>query len=145
MRRIARGNDSKCLGRIDSQDRSRDSQPMPRFSHSVRVRIPQPLFGTLLLLLTTANSLGAGESTNAPLLTLDRIFSSGDFKAESYGPVVWRTRGPGYYLLEKPENKDKSGKDVVKIDPSSGHREIVIPAHLLTPPRESSPLSIDDF
>ena len=49
-----------------------------------------------------------GDGTD--YLTLERIYSSGEFKAEGFGPAHWLKDGTGYVTLEdsyyKPENKD---------------------------------------
>ncbi len=86
----------------------------------------------------------AAESTNSPLLNLDRIFDSDEFNGESFGPFQWRKHGGGYTTLEKPGGTGP-GKDLVLNDPATGAKEILVPAHLLIPPGESSPLAIDDY
>jgi dipeptidyl-peptidase-4 len=98
----------------------------------------------LLILGWDAASLRAAESTNAPLLTLDRIFDSGEFNGESFGAFQWQKHGPGYTTLEKPAGNE-SGKDLVRHDPATGAKEVLVPAHLFIPPGEGSPLSVEDY
>ena len=97
-----------------------------------------------LFLGLAAIPLRAAESTNSPLLNLDRIFDSDEFNAESFGPFQWRKHGGGYTTLEKPGGTGP-GKDLVLHDPATGAKDILVPAHLLIPPGESSPLTIDDY
>jgi dipeptidyl-peptidase-4 len=83
-------------------------------------------------------------ATNRPRLTLDRLFDSSEFKTESYGEVTWSKHGPGYFKFEKAQD-DEEGKDLVRVEPASGKKELIVPAHAFVPSGESSPLSIDGF
>lgn len=96
-----------------------------------------------LLALLHGAALGS-ESTNSPLLTLERIFDSGDFKLDSTGPIVWKKDGSGYFTLEKPESGGED-KALVLRDAGSGRQEVILPAHSLVPPGQSGPLSVEAF
>ncbi len=116
---------------------------------------PDPCLASGSLLLIACCSLGilfggiipgqssASEATPKPLLTLERIFESGEFRAESYGSVVWRPHGNGYYKFETAQSG--GGRDLVRYDPDSGRKEIIVPAHGFTPPGESGPLGVEDY
>lgn len=98
----------------------------------------------LLLLAAAAPGAAAGEAANPAPLTVERIFDSGEFSAESYGPVVWRKHQPGYYKLERAEGGGE-GRDLVCVEPASGRKEVIVPARAFIPRGESSPLSLEEF
>ncbi len=90
------------------------------------------------------SGVGAGEGTDAGRLTIDRIFHSSDFQADSHGPVRWLSKRSGFTTKE-PSEQHKGAHDLVRIDPASGKREILVPAGQLTPTGASSPLRIEDY
>src|SRR5262244_3251929 len=105
---------------VDSRRHSRNLWKMPRNFSYLWPPVRSASGAALVLLLCSArfglvNCASAYEATNSPLLSLDRIFSSEEFKVETYGPIVWRKRTPGYFLLEKPDD-DKPGKNLVAHD-----------------------------
>ena len=97
-----------------------------------------------LMLLSPALPAPAAESTNRELLTLDRIFTQAEFKTEDWGPARWLKDNSGYTTLEKSESV-KEAKDVVRYDPATGRREVLVPASRLIPRGESKPLKIEDY
>ena len=84
----------------------------------------------------------AADTTNSPLLTVDRIFDSDDFNEGSVETTVWKKRGPGYFTFEKSQAGGEE-KEFVWRDPASDQKEIVMPAHAFIPPGESNPLAIE--
>jgi dipeptidyl-peptidase-4 len=78
------------------------------------------------------------------LLTLDRIFLERDFSTESYGRVEWLEDGSGYMTLE-PSQAVGGGRDIVKYDPATGRREILVTAGQLIPKGSTDPLTIQDY
>lgn len=99
-------------------------------------------WGCLLAVFSTAGL--AAPATNGPLLTLDRIFNSDEFRVESYGAVVWRKHQPGYYKLEKSA-ADGEGQDLARYDPATGRKEVILPAHAFTAPGSGGLLSIESY
>jgi len=74
---------------------------------------------------------------NPGYLSLERIFTSEEFKVEDFGPARWLEDGFGYTTLEDsqtPEEKkppsccegpeDERPKDVVRYEPETGMRKI---------------------
>lgn len=98
----------------------------------------------LLLTLVLVTALRAGDKVDPSILNLERIFTLKEFKAETFGPARWLKNGKGYTTLEDSQDKDK-GKDIVRYDPETGKREILVPACRLIPAGESSPLEINDY
>ena len=89
-------------------------------------------------------------------LTLDRIFSSDEFDPEEFGPTRWLEDSSGYTTLEDSEvptedkpppsdDEDENPKDIVRYDPETGEREIILPSTRLIPKGETKPLKIDDY
>jgi dipeptidyl-peptidase 4 len=78
------------------------------------------------------------------LLTLDRIFSPDEFRAQKFGPARWLQHQSGYTTLE-PSTAKSGGKDIVRYTPQTGKREIMVPASWLIPKGKTSPLEIEDY
>lgn len=73
-------------------------------------------------------------------ITLDRLFSD-HFQAEGFGPAWW-LEDSGLATLE---SADAGGRDLVRYDPASGQREIIVAASQLIPQGASKPLDIADY
>src|SRR5262245_43590860 len=84
------------------------------------------------------------QQVDSPRLSLERIFSSGDFSSDSFGPTRWLDEGMAYSTLE-PSKAAKDGRDIVRYDCESGRREVLVPAAKLIPPGGSAPLALDDY
>ena len=78
------------------------------------------------------------------ILTLDRIFSSNDFRSETFGPARWLDDGRAYTTLE-PSAGNKEARDIVRYDAATGARSVLIAATSLTPNGAPAPLEIDDY
>lgn len=105
------------------------------------------LFLCLFLSLVFVSRLFSAEDTETPdpsLLTLERIFSSEEFTAQTFGPARWLNHKNGYTTLE-PANTKKGGQDIVRYQPKTGQRHIEVPAAHLIPEGKSSPLKIEDY
>ncbi len=77
------------------------------------------------------------------LLTLDRIITHDEFRTKGFGPAKWLDDGSGYTTLEPAQ--DGKGRDIVRYDPASGKREVLVAASRLVPPGATDPLGIDDY
>ena len=102
------------------------------------------LFAAALVLPMLLQVSHAEEKELDPLLSVDRIFDSSDFKAERFGPARWLEHRLGYTTLDDAK-EPHSGRDIVLHDPSTGESEILVPSRLLVPAGSSSPLSIGDY
>ncbi|MCD6394058.1 MAG: S9 family peptidase [Planctomycetes bacterium] len=98
----------------------------------------------VVLSITVAVRADAEDPNDPAVLTLDRIFTGEEFEFESFGPARWLKDGSGYTTVEKSETCD-DGKDIVRYDPQTGDREILVSAERLTAPGESKPLEIDNY
>ena len=93
-------------------------------------------------LLILGSVLQAAEDTNSPVLTVKRIFSSGEFDGES-ATGRWLEDSSGYTTFETSKAPG-GGRDLVRHDPKTDQQEILVKASELVPPHESSPPAMDD-
>ncbi len=98
----------------------------------------------LLSLSVYAGSMLLAQEGDLSLLTLERIFSAEEFSVEEFGPARWLEDGSGYTTLEESETHPNA-EDIVKYNPKSGRREVVVPAERLIPTGQLSPLEIEDY
>ncbi len=109
----------------------------------------------LCLFLATAaallfSSCGTGPESpaakydNEALVTLDRIFAPEEFSDQRFGPARWLAAGEGYTTLESSESL-QGGRDIVRYDPESGEREILVKAEELIPEGSDEPLRLSNY
>ncbi len=106
----------------------------------MRVRV----FSFALLLVAVAATSVAAQANDPSLLTLERIFASGEFRGQFFGPARWLSDGSGYTTLEFSA-ETRGGLDVVRHDPATGDRSLLVPAARLVPDGESAPLWISGY
>lgn len=113
--------------------------------HSVFSSCQQILITVLVLASLVSPAWAESEDPNDPaILTLKRIITDKDFQTASFGPARWLEDGSGYTTLEETEAYEDA-KDIIKYDPASGQREVLVSAARLVPPDQNEPLSIDDY
>ncbi len=98
------------------------------------------LFTILILFIPAIQS----QTEDKSLLTIDRIFNSKDFSGQWFGPARWIDDDKGYTTLEATKDF-KGARDIVKYNPETGEREILVDAKHLIPAGEKEPLHIDDY
>jgi dipeptidyl-peptidase-4 len=87
---------------------------------------------------------GGAQTDDPSLLTLDRLFSSPEFRAEGLRPVKWLKDGSAYLALE--DSKAGPGEqELVRHDAASGARTVVISSENLILPGQPRPMRIDDY
>ena len=94
-----------------------------------------------------AAALAAAQSATPPdssLLTLDRLFSAGEFFGRPPGPFEWIDGGKGYTSLERPPGGG-AGREIVRYDAATGARSVIVPLARLTPPGTDAPLAIERY
>ena len=97
-----------------------------------------------IILGTLYCSRGGGSQSDPSLLTLDRIFSSGEFSSQRFGPARWLGDGSGYTTLE-PSHSKSGGRDIIRYNPENGEKEILVAADRLIPSGETKPLDISNY
>ena len=101
-------------------------------------RSPLGLSAYLVLAMFSA---ALAQAPDPSLLTVERIIAADDFHVEGFGPARWLEDGSGYTTLEAVDG----GRDLVKFNPATGRREVLVSGKELVPPGEKSPLSIEDY
>lgn len=84
----------------------------------------------------------AQEQTDKRLLTIDRIFHSGEFRQERRPEIKWIENGKSYLTVEK-SGTVTNGYDIVKYNVEPAAREVLINAGSLTVNGE--PVDIESF
>ena len=116
------------------------------------------LHGVTALLLAalacTASGRAAGRkpsslcresaSAKASPLSVDRIFSGKEFDEERLRLFHWSNRTSDYFTLDGPAGGGKA-RNLVRNDPATGKKQVVVPAEALIPPGGTVPLTVDDF
>ena len=110
---------------------------------SVARLTPESPIGAQAAPAVSSGTATAGQPDPA-LLTLDRIYSSSEFRTERFGPARWLADGSGYTTVE-PSASVEGGDDIVRYDPATGDREVMVPATRFVPPGSSEPLPLDDY
>lgn len=108
----------------------------------IRRREALSLAAALAVLLASATGRVAAQAS-AGQLTLERIFSSQEFGSDRFGPARWLADGSGYTTVER--SASAAGLDIVRYDPTSGAREILVAAERLVPTGSSRPLILEDY
>lgn len=94
----------------------------------------------LTLLLSGTAWLGAQETD--PVLTLDRIYNSSEFRAERQRPVFWVEGGKAFVTIERDE---KGADQLIKYISKNNKSSIYLSASAITPEGTDKSLNIEDF
>ncbi len=110
------------------------------FSQSLKI-------GPLCILLTITfapGRLSAADSiSDSSLLSINRLFGAREFETDALPATFWSKRSSNYFTLDKP--KEGKGLDLVRNDPATGKKEIIIPTVAFIPKGAKEPLSIEAF
>ena len=99
---------------------------------------------SLILFFAAHAAVAADDTADPSLLALERIFEDEEFEVESFGPARWLENGSGYTTLESSEEIEEA-KEIVRYDPSTGQRSVLVPATSLVSAEGEEPLQIDDY
>ncbi|HEY5219734.1 MAG TPA: S9 family peptidase [Gemmatimonadaceae bacterium] len=97
----------------------------------------------LLLFLVVGSSAGAQQVPPPIDSALHRIFASGTYASERFGPARWTDDGNGYLTLERSPNG--TGYDFVRYDAATDARTIKVPAAELVPAGQREPIVPDNY
>lgn len=103
----------------------------------------RPIRAMFLLLCFFAFSNFA-QNSDPSLLTIDRIFNSGEFAPQGVGGFRWLKSGNAYTRIE-PSQAVKGGTDLVSYDVEKNTRTVLISAEKLVPNGEAAPLRIANY
>ncbi len=100
--------------------------------------------GFILITFIIADDLSHAQNNTPNPLTLERIYKDEEFESAKFGPLRWLEDGSGYTTLEK-STEYPDANNIMKYNPESGERVILVNANQLIPPGEKRPLAIDDY
>ena len=83
------------------------------------------------------------QDTNPKELRLEDIFKNHLYSQKGINSLSWMKDNKGYSTLE--ENLETGGRDLVRYDAGTGHREVLVTAGQLIPEGAVDPLSIRDY
>ncbi|PYP52687.1 MAG: S9 family peptidase [Gemmatimonadetes bacterium] len=75
---------------------------------------------------------------------LRRVFASGDFAPERFGPARWIAGGTAYTTVE-PAAGRSGASEIVRYETATGARSIAVAARQLVPPGDTAPLDVDEY
>lgn len=105
----------------------------------------RPSRRALAVFFLLAPAVPAAAQEDPGSLTLERIFASGEFLNERFGPARWLEGGDAYTTLEPEPGADAQGRAIVRYDAATGERTVLVPASSVQPAGAKSPLEIEDY
>lgn len=98
----------------------------------------------VVALLLTSVSVRADDPPSAEsLLSVGRVFGTKEFDTDPLPPRQWSKKTSAYFTLEKPA--ESAGGELVRTDPATGKKEVVVPAKAMQPNGAKEPLAVDAF
>jgi dipeptidyl-peptidase-4 len=94
----------------------------------------------LIGLIITPVFIEAQEKSQ-DVLTLERIYKRNEFRLNRFGPVRWLEDGSGYTILEKSQDI-ANAQSIIKYNPKTGERSVLVRASQLIPEGKKNPLPI---
>lgn len=88
--------------------------------------------------------IAGGQEAPALQAELRRIFESGEYATESFGPARWLDGGDAYTTVE-PSGAEEGARDIVRYETASGRRDILVSAARLVPEGRDEALRIEDY
>lgn len=99
--------------------------------------------GPLAACLVGCGAARAADPPAGSMLTVNRLYGAKEFDAESPPARRWSKRSSTYFTLEMPAAG--AGKDLVRHDPATGAKEVVVPAAAFVPAGAKEPLAVDGY
>jgi dipeptidyl-peptidase 4 len=97
----------------------------------------------LIGLLLAHPLVASAQQADSSLLTIGRIYGSGEFASQPFGPARWLADGSAYTTLEP--DSSHTGQDLVRYDVEHGTRSVLVPSRQLVPAGDSVPLEVEDY
>lgn len=97
-----------------------------------RIRTPW-----VLVVLTACVAAGGTTRADDSLLTVGRLFGTGEFSTDPLPARRWSKIASNYFTLEKGE--------LARVDPATGTKAIVVPAAAFVPQGAKEPLSVEGY
>jgi dipeptidyl-peptidase 4 len=97
----------------------------------------------LVCLLLVRPLAAFGQQADSSLLTIGRIYGSGEFSPQPFGPARWLADGSAYTTLEP--DSGGTGQDLVRYDVEKGTRTVLVSSRALVPAGDTVPLEVEDY
>ena len=91
------------------------------------------------LLLSTSHLIKAQEVVESSMLTIDRIFNSGEFRRDFQRPIQWIENGAAYVTIES-SSTEAGGDELIRYDSKTQNRTLFVGAEALTIAGKSLPI-----
>lgn len=91
------------------------------------------------LLLSTSHLIKAQEVVDSSMLTIDRIFNSGEFRRDFQRPIQWIENGAAYVTIES-SSTEAGGDELIRYDSKTQNRTLFVGAEALTIAGQSIPI-----
>jgi dipeptidyl-peptidase-4 len=101
---------------------------------------------SLFAFLTVVPALqaqGPAAAQDSSIITLDQVFNSDFFNGEYVPPIRWTPDGQAYFSYDR--RPDAKGPDLVRVNPATGEKTVLVRSEQLTPPGDSVPLRMANF
>ena len=103
----------------------------------------QLALGIITAWLVACGGLRANDPPAESLLTVGRLFGTKEFDTEPLPARRWSKRSSTYFTLEK--STAGTGTELVRNDPATGRKEIVVPAAAFVPTGAKEPLAVEAY
>jgi putative heme-binding domain-containing protein len=97
----------------------------------------------IVVLLLTCGTAHAGDAPAESVLTVGQLFGAREFDTEPLPALRWSKRSSTYFTLEKATTG--TGRELVRHDPATGKKEVVVPAAALVPDGAREPLAVEGY
>ncbi len=97
----------------------------------------------LILAASSASSVLLAQETDSSTITLERIFDSDFFDEARVAPIRWTADGNAYYSYDR--RPDAKGPDLVRVDPATGEKTVLVRSEQLIPAGDTLPLAAQSF
>ncbi|MGL6074562.1 MAG: S9 family peptidase [Fimbriiglobus sp.] len=101
------------------------------------------LFAFLAALFVGGVVQAQDKPADPTLLTVSRLFGEREFETEGLPARKWSTRTSTYFTLERIGKG--SQRELLRNDPATGKKEVVVPASAFVPEGMKAPLGIDGY
>ncbi|MFL5402117.1 MAG: S9 family peptidase [Gemmatimonadales bacterium] len=83
------------------------------------------------------------QQTDSTLLSIQRIYGTPEFRAQTFGPARWLGDGSAYTTLEDADKE--GGQNLVRYDTEHGGRQVLLAARQFIPPGDTVALQVEDY
>lgn len=97
---------------------------------------------SLLVLTLAVSGPALAQQADSSLLTLERIYQTGEFSPQFPGAIRWMSDGDTYTKLQRGEG---GGQNLVRFNAATGDSTVIVPAARFTPPGASQPLRVEGY